>query len=182
MVLSVRFEHCGREFELRPAWPPSVQAALPDGLERVECIGGLWSPWSTTPRWLRSCDAWRLRALAEEVDGGPGVLQQRDAQVHAAVGRLLQQGRLRLFELRRCSPADQQRVEAAGTSVPAVTPSMLRAAPAATAAPAPPAAVVAAPVIDPDRQAAVLRRAAELGTPFCEECERRRQVAELEPA
>ena len=181
MVLSVRFNHGGRELELRPAWPPDTEAPLPDGFERVECVGGLWAPWSAGPRWLRSCDAWRLRALAEEVDGGPGVLQQRDAQVHAAITRLLQQGRLRLYELSRRTFADEQRVETAGVSAPAVTPSMLRTAPSPAAATPAVAAAPPPPAIDQDRQAAVLRRAADLGTPFCEECERRR-AAELELA
>ena len=186
MVLSVQFEHCGRRLELRPAWPPT--AVLPgDGFDRAELAEVPTGPWPRVPRWLAACDTWRLRALAEDIDGGPGVLQQRDAQVHAAVTRLLQQGRLRLFELTRRPLRDEQKAELPQSTAPALTPSMLRGA--ATAETAPQAAQVQppTPVIDQDRQAAVLRRAAENGTPFCEECERRRQerqrqATELEPA
>ena len=188
MVLSVQFDHCGRKFELRPAWP--VTAQLPrDRFERVESTAVPSGHWPVVPRFLASCDTWRLRALAEEVDGGPGALQQRDAQVHAAVVRLLQQGRLRLFVLTRRQLLDDQEAESPQATAPVVTPSMLRAAPSPEPAPAaaPPAA--APPLlIDQDQQAAVLRRAAENGVPFCEECERRaqrqprRDIPVLEPA
>ena len=191
MVLSVQFDHCGRRFELRPAWPAVAQPPR-DGFERVAFTDVPSGPWPTVPRCLASCNTWRLRALAEEIDGGPGMLQQRDTQVHAAITRLLQQGRLRLFELTRRRLADQE-AELPLAASQAVTPSMLRAAPADEPAPAAAAPEAAAPLIDQDRQAAVLRRAAEHGTPFCEECERRRQehqhqhqpqrpAAELEPA
>jgi hypothetical protein len=43
----------------------------------------------TEPRWTASCSTWRLRVLVEEVDGAPGALQQRDAQVHDALRALL---------------------------------------------------------------------------------------------
>jgi hypothetical protein len=187
MVLSVQFDHCGRRFELRPAWPPSAPPPS-DGFDREESTDVPAGPWPAVPRWLASCDTWRLRALAEDIDGGPGVLQQRDAQVHAAVTRLLQQGRLRLFELTHRPLRDEQKAELPRSTVPAFTPSMLRApAPAEPTRQAAAQAKPPTPVIDQDQQAAVLRRAAENGTPFCEECERRRQerqrrVAELEPA
>ncbi|NRF65684.1 hypothetical protein HLB44_01670 [Aquincola sp. S2] len=179
-MLSVRFDDCGREFELRPAWA-AVALPVPDGFDRFEWSEGVSSPWSAAPRWLLRCDARRLRALAEAADGGPGRLPE--PQVHAAVARLLQRGRLRLVELRRRRLVDDQRAERAWVSSLVVTPSMLRSARSAAAEPAPtPSAAPALPVaVDADRQAAVLRRAAALGTPFCEECERRRAVA-LEPA
>ena len=185
MVLSVQFEHGGRRFELRPAWPALV-AAPRDGFERVAATPVPSGPWPRTPRWLASCPAWRLRALAEEIDGGPGALQQRDAQLHDAITRLLQQGRLRLFELTRRPLPDEQEAALPRVASPAVTPSMLRAAPADDPAPdhaatATPATDPAQPPIDQDRQAAVLRRAAETGVPFCEECERRRQPTPPHP-
>ena len=186
MVLSVQFDHCGRRLELRPAWPPT--APLPsDGFERVASTDVPAGPWPVVPRWLAACDTWRLRALAEDIDGGPGVQQQRDAQVHAAVTRLLQQGRLRLFELTLRPLRDEQKAELPRSAALTFTPSMLRGAAPAETAPQAAQAKPPAPVIDQDRQAAVLRRAAENGTPFCEECERRRlererQAAELEPA
>jgi hypothetical protein len=72
---------------LRPAWPVASPAPG-DGFERVASTDALPRPWPTVPQPLKSCDAWRLRALAEEVNGGPGVQQQRDAQVRRpAVGR-----------------------------------------------------------------------------------------------
>lgn len=186
MVLSVQFDHCGRRFELRPAWPPS--APLPcDGFDREESTDVPAGPWPVVPRWLASCDTWRLRALAEDIDGGPGVLQQRDAQVHASVTRLLQQGRLRLFELTHRPLRDEQKAELPQSTAPAFTPSMLRAPTPSAPTPEAVQAEPQPPVIDQDTQAAVLRRAAQDGTPFCEECERRRQerqrhTAELEPA
>jgi hypothetical protein len=187
MVLSVRFEHGGRKFELRPAWPPASPAPR-DGFERVASIDALSGPWPTVPQPLKSCASWRLRALAEEVDGGPGIQQQRDALVHAAVARLLHQGRLRLFELSRRPLADEQEAEAPRLASPVFTPSMLREAPGLTPAAAEPTPAEAPPLpIDQDRQAAVLRHAAETGVPFCEECERqvqrhRQRESELEPA
>ncbi len=187
MVLSVQFDHCGRKFELRPAWPASTQPPR-DGYERTESSAPLSGPWPAFPHCLRSCDAWRLRALAEDLDGGPGVLQQRDTQVHAAVGRLLQQGRLRLYQLTLRQRADEQEAEIPVQSTEVFTPSMLRTAPAAESAAEAPAAAAPPPVLDQDLQAAALRQAAENGVPFCEECERQRQqrqrqaAAELEPA
>jgi hypothetical protein len=190
MVLSVQFDHCGRKFELRQAWPAVMQPPR-DGFERVEPADALPGPWPAVPRSLMSCDPWRLRALAEEVDGGPGVLQQRDAQVHAAVARLLHQGRLRLYELTRRHLLDEQEAEVPQAASPVFTPSMLREAPSPEPAPAEAAAAATPLLIDQDRQAAVLRRAAASGVPFCEECERRAQrqprqpqheAAALEPA
>lgn len=187
MLLSVQFDHCGRRFELRPAWPVSAAAPPQDGFERVASATVPSGPWAAVPRWLAACDAWRLRALAEAIDDGHGLQQQCNAQVHAAVVRLLQQGRLRAFELVRRPLRDDQKAEAPRATSQAFTPSMLRGA--ATPEPAPALAPAEAPPqpIDQDLQAAVLRRAAEHGVPFCEECERRRparqdQAAELEPA
>jgi hypothetical protein len=188
MVLSVQFDHGGRKFELRPAWPVIAQPPR-DRFERVESSAVSPGHWPVVPRFLASCDTWRLRALAEEVEGGPGVLQQRDAQVHAAVARLLQQGRLRLFVLARRPLLDEQKAESPQAAAPVVTPSMLRAAPSPEPAPAAaPPATAPLLLIDQDQQAAALRRAAETGVPFCEECERRaqrqpqRDIPVLEPA
>ena len=188
MVLSVQFEHCGRRFELRPAWPAMAPPPR-DGFDRVASTDVPSGPWPAVPRWLASCSTWRLRALAEEIDGGPGVLQQRDSQVHEAITRLLQQGRLHLLQLTRRALVDEQKAELPQAASPAFTPSMLRAAPAAEPAPAvKPAAAEPAVPIDQDLQAAVLRHAAESGVPLCEDCERRRRrqpaasPADLEPA
>ena len=186
MALSVQFDHCGRRYELRPAWSPMAQGPR-DGFERVEATLVPTGPWPVVPRWLAACNTWRLRALADDLGGEPGVLQQRDAQLHAAVARLLQQGRLRVFELTRRALPDEQAAELPQAAAPAVTPSMLRAAAPSEAAPAAAQPEPPPPVLDQDLQATVLRRAAENGTPFCEECERRRherqpEPAELEPA
>jgi hypothetical protein len=187
MELSVQFDHCGRKFELRQAWPVATQPGH-DAFHRVESNDVLAGPWPAVPLSLMSCDTWRLRALAEEVDGGPGVLQQRDTQVHAAVARLLHQGRLRLYELTRRQLPDEQEAEAAKSASPVFTPSMLREARPPEPAPAEARPAESPLLIDQDRQAAVLRRAAASGVPFCEECERRaqrqphREGAALEPA
>jgi hypothetical protein len=175
MALAVRFEDGGREFELRPAGSGTSLPLLPDGFERVACAEGRLPPWPVVPGWLQRCDARHLRGLAEDADLGCGAGLPRAPQLHDAVLRLLGLRRLALCELMRRGRADPQQVESARVSSLTVTPSMLRAAPAPAPAPASPPAgpVTVAPVIDQDRQAAVLRRAAARGTPFCEECERR---------
>jgi hypothetical protein len=177
MVLSVRFYHYGREFELCSTWPAGA-SPLRDGFDRVEVTVGLEGIW-TARQCLKSCDTWRLRAIAQEADGEPGVRhQQFDAGVHATIVRMMQQGRLRLYELLRRAWSDEKPCEATSASSLPVTPSMLRATPAAatptttqTAA-----AAVSLPDIDQDRQAGGLRRAAVAGVPFCEVCEKAEQA------
>jgi len=71
MLQSVRFDHCGRQFEWRSAWPASA-VPLRDGFDRAESIDGLAGVWATAPQCLQSCEAWRLRAPTGGADGRPG--------------------------------------------------------------------------------------------------------------
>ena len=175
----------GVQAEPEPAGGPANSEKPPDGMvaftlrcDNLEFFGDghrarQWASRALRNTWLMA----RLRVLLRQ-EFLTFATDHDDEQLVVEVARLLSIGRLHLHRKRR--ERIESEVGAVVEAVPAeevVAPKPAAPAPVEKPAP-PPEEPMFAESVDPEQLAEVQKKAAKLGVPFCEECQKARLAAE----